>query len=215
VQTDITSERIEAKVVEIIDQLEALGDDVIETSKSESETEDGRDQFYVIAESDRSQYYFAFQTGYAFATIVYPLHPPDHIAGYCDESEVEALLNEAGNDETEFEDEAARDRAAGKQIIDQTPERIAGPLRHELSAYGSTSLVKYRAYPEDTHKFPYNVQCTRNVFPFDERNSLREINDRIDSVMIAGSRARRFLNAQILVDKEDKSPNEYQLTRLA
>lgn len=216
-----TNERIRGTIVEVSERLEDLGyqmtdfvGPVDETGEEISEEKlQGKEPpeaaYYLVSEANGAQFYIMFQTSAKYASIVYPMNALSYLGRNLDIDEIGQIL-EQDLDDSELTAEEIQELSieAAKKIVENTSVDQFHTPAFNLSAYASTSLVEYRQQTTD-RGFPTEVQCTRGMFPYDEQISLNYLDDRVHPVIIAGERARRYIEYAFTIDKQNKDPIEY------
>lgn len=212
-----TEKRIAGAAYEISETLKALAYDVgdlvgpIKLENEDSEVE--QKIFYITAEGSHGAFYIAFSDQYDFANVVYPYNIATSMSDLLTAEEIESIIG-VSPDWDKIDNDYKRDllEKAGLSVIENTPiEALRLPQFH-LSAYGSTAIVSYTDAPAE-NGFPREFQCKLSIFPYTENTTLRELDYRVDPVLIAGERARRYVESSFYIDKEGE-PSDYELRAL-
>jgi len=219
-----TDDRIRSAMIEVAEQLEKLGYKIDESRgpvSSEGEfipeeeienTE--RIQYYLIARAGEKFFYILFDSQKSYATVVYPFNVLKHLGQRLSNEEVEAILDE----EIDWEDleDGSSSRLhtqAADAVIENTPPEVFHQPAFNLSIYASSAVVDYRQTRME-RGFPREFQSARGIFPYTERMTLSKLDDRVDPVIIAGERGRRYVEYSFIIDKEDKDPQNYEFVAL-
>lgn len=197
----VSERQLQASLIQIVEALSDLGDVVTDTLEPD-DLETDEEQYYILAESDGSNYYIATTVDANHATVVYPLNTARALGERLKQEEQETILSSISDEIPE--DEGHQHEAVGNYILDRTPKETSAMARFNIAAFGTTSNANIRMDPEgDITRFPSYIQCTRNLFPFTEKISMRELNDRVMSVIISGKNAKRYFNSSVHITPED------------
>jgi hypothetical protein len=225
-----TEQQIEVvigELLEIVDQLGYDSGDVIgplyepDAEDDEDEEEIGEASkteeshieetlYYLTASGKVGSFYIAFSTEYKYASVNYPLSIGLNIGSRLEPDEV-LELSESSADWDDLEETEKDDlyESAGITIIENTPIESIWHPKFNISAYASTALVSYEETLTE-NGFPYQFRCNRGMFPYTEELTLKSIDDRISSVMIAGNRGKRYVDSSFVVD-DSGDIDEYEL----
>lgn len=213
-----TKNRVRGAIVEITDKLERIGYtdyDVVEPQMSEDEDEDEDEEddhpaFYIFVRHPGANFYVALPLETEHGDINYPFRISTFLANRLTDDEIEQICENSdrnlpensGNDDLKGE-------LAGIEVIENSSSDQLGMAQFHLSAYASTALVDYEIEPTRTG-FPSMFRCRRGVLPYTDDFSLRTLDNRTDSVIAAGKRGRRYVEASFFIDKEG-DPTDYGL----
>ena len=220
-----TKQRVRSAIVEISEGLSSIGyetNDLIgpvnstgeEISEEEVEEADEAVQYYLTGETSRSNFYLRFDLDTQYAVVVYPMNVLRHLGSYLDRDEAEAIIDES-LDWTEMNDqeEDMMMLTATERVVENTDPAKFHAAAFNLSTYASTSLVDYRQTTTE-EGFPKEFQCVRGIFPYTGHLTLDQIDSRVHPVIVAGERGRRYVEYSFRIDKEEKSPEEYEFKAL-
>lgn len=216
-----TDQRIHSAIIDITEGLSDIGYNVTdligpinndgeEIPEEEVNTEESDVVYYLTAETSHANFYIRFTSSDQYAVVVYPMNVLRHLGSYLNKDELAELLDRSidwdvindGDRNMLFED-------AAKKIVDNTDPVKYHTAAFNLSAYASTSLVNYRQITTE-NGFPTEFQCARALFPYTEHMTIRRIDDRVQPTIISGERGRRYMEYSFHIDKEDRSPKEYE-----
>ena len=211
-------------MIEIAEQLEKLGYRVDETrgpinpegeSIPEEEIQDTeRFQYYLIARAGEKVFYILFDNQKSYATVVYPFDVLRHLGQRLSKEEVEAILDEKIDwDDVEDDGTALLHSQAAGVVIENTPPEVFPQPAFNLSIYASSAFVDYRQTRTE-RGFPREFQSAQGIFPYTERMSLSQLDNRVHPVIIAGERGSRYVEYSFIIDKEDKHPQDYEFVAL-
>lgn len=215
-----TRSRVQGAVVELSEIISDLGYDVGdfvgpidengEEIAEEEVSEEGDYRYYLTGDAQGSKFFITFNTGADYASVVYPMDVRRHLSAYLDESELDVLLEEQidWNNLTEEERQNANFKGVQKIIENTDPSEYLHSA-FTLSAYASTALVSYRQ-TTTSDGFPVEFQCSLGIFPYTEQLTLQSVDNRIQPVLTAGERGRRYVEYSFRIDKENKDPSEYE-----
>jgi len=220
-----TNQRVRSAIVGVSEGLADLGYEVIdlvgpinsegqEISEEELEGEEAGVQYYLTGQSRHVNFYITFNLDNRYAVAVYPMNVLRHLGSYLDRDEIDRLLDRSID--WEDIDEQERDRMAmdaAEQAVENTDPAQYHMAAFNLSAYASTSLVDYRQITTD-NGFPTEFQCVRGLFPYTEHMTIKRLDDRVQPIIIAGERGRRYMEYSFRLEKEDKSPEEYEFAAI-
>lgn len=219
-----TNQRVRSAIIDVSEGLADIGYEVIdlvgpisegkEISEEELEGEESGVQYYLTGQARHAHFYIVFELDKRYAVIVYPMNVLRHLGSYLDRDEMGELLDRSVDWEDlddQQEDSVARD--AAEQVVENTEPIQYHRAAFNLSAYASTSLVDYRQMTTE-NGFPTEFQCARGLFPYTEHMTIKRLNDRVQPVIIAGERGRRYIEYSFHIDKEEKSPDEYEFAAL-
>jgi len=195
------NEEVENAAENICDMVTRLGFEFEDMVVSEGK-EDKNKNYYIYANKGGEKFYIILPTAYDFGEIVYPFNIAMTIGSLLSDEEINDLVSE----EVEYPQERA-----GEILIEQTPINRILRAKFSIAAYSSTSLV---SYSENTAEngFPTEYECRRGIFPYTEGFSIRELDDRIESAIIAGKNGARYVRNGLFIDKDNKQdPTEYRL----
>lgn len=215
-----TRSRVQGSVVELSEVISDLGYEVGDfvgpigengEEVAEEEISDEEDyRYYLTGDAQGSKFFITFSTGTDYASVVYPMDIRRHLTGYLDESEIEAIIEDEINwDDLTEEEKQNINYNAVQNIIENTDPSEYLPSAFTLSAYASTALVSYRQ-TTTSNGFPVEFQCDQGIFPYTEQLTLQSVDNRIQPVLTAGERGRRYVEYSFRVDKENKDPSEYE-----
>jgi len=219
-----TNNRIQSALIEVAEQLDRLGYVVEETRGplnmegdvvSEDEIEDAeRFQYYLITRADEKAFYILFDNKRDHAIVVYPFDVLKSLGQKLNDEEVKAILDDPvdWDDLSDDEIEILHSRAV-EEVIENTPPNVFYRAAFNLSVYASSAIVDYKQTRTESG-FPREFQSIRGVFPYTDHMSLSELNDRVDPVIIAGERGRRYVEHAFMIDKEEKQPQDYEFIAL-
>jgi len=219
-----TNNRIQSALIEVAEQLDRLGYVVEETRGplnmegdvvSEDEIEDAeRFQYYLITRADEKVFYIFFDNNRDHAIVVYPFDVLKSLGQKLNDEEVKAILDDPvdWDDLSDDEIEILHSRAV-EEVIENTPPNAFYRAAFNLSVYASSAIVDYKQTRTESG-FPREFQSTRGVFPYTDHMSLSELDDRVDPVIIAGERGRRYVEHAFMIDKEEKQPQDYEFIAL-
>jgi hypothetical protein len=204
--------RVAGVAVEISEKIPELGYTVDEiVGPVEIEDEDGENivenKYYVHAEKGNTYFYVHLTDRYKFCQIVYPYNIASLIGQRLSESEIQHFTDLAENNEEEQTSEVV----AGTEIIEQTPIEKLWEAKFNLAMYSSMPSVNYSERTSQ-NGFTLEFQTTRGIFPYTESLSLRNLDERVESVLIAGDRGARYAESAFFVEKEDRDIYEYELS---
>ena len=214
-----TKNRLEAATVELSEKIERLGYDVndvigpieLESDNSDSNSEDESLVYYITVEGN-SRFYIELNTNFEFGQISYPYSVARFVGRQLNSTEIEEITGESpewdDSDNEEIEDIITK---AGTMVISNTPRESLWLGKFNLSAYASTALVKYNV-TNSQDGFPLDFKCSKGVFPYDNAPSLKQLDNGIEPVVIAGERGRRYAESAFIIDKEFDSPDNYELS---
>ena len=219
-----TDQRIQSAIIEIAEQLDQIGYEIDDTrgpvdAAGEAIPEDEVDeaerfQYYLIAGTSGTFFYILFDSQGRHATVVYPFDVLRHLGQGLSDEEVEAILDQSieWNDLQGSEADLLYSQAA-ETIIGNTPPKVFDQPAFNLSIYASSAIVDYRQTQTETG-FPREFQSARVIFPYTEHMSLSQLNERVNTVIIAGERGRRYVEYAFAIDTEDKQPQNYEFVAL-
>ncbi|WP_423997370.1 hypothetical protein [Halorubrum trapanicum] len=220
-----TKQRVRSAIVEITEALTSIGyetNDLIgpvnekgeQIPEGEVEETDEVVQYYLTGETSRSNFYLRFSLDQQYAVAVYPMNVLRHLGSYLDRDEAEAIIDEPLDwAEMNEQEEDMMIQTAAERVVENTDPANFHQAAFNLSAYASTSLVDYRQTTTDDG-FPKEMQCVRGIFPYTEHITLEQIDSRIHPVIVAGERGRRYIEYSFRIDKENKSPEDYEFKAL-
>lgn len=220
-----TDERVQAAVIEISEQLTAIGaevDDAFgpanldgeEVPQEEIEELDEQLQYYLSGNLNGNYFYLTFPLEYDYAVIVYPMDVLKYLGLQLSNEEIEQVVEESIEWEElspEVKDQVYA--SAGSVIAENTDQVEFQRGSFELSIYGSNPLVSYRERVTE-NGFPAEFQCVRGLFPYTESVSASELDNRLTSVVNTGNQARRYVHYSFSIDKDNKQPSEYEIRHL-
>lgn len=204
-----TKQRLQGTVVEISQKLEKLGYEDFEVIEPGEESESNSEAvYYIFVEAAIGNFYIVLSTEQMYGRIVYPYDIGRHIGEALEKEEAKELAKETGKiDTVENVDDSDLRSLAGIKVINQTPIDGLWRGKFNISAHGSTSLVSYREELTE-NGFVNRFKSVKGFLPFEDDFSLRTLDDRIDAVLIAGNRGRRYVESSLyIVDKGE--PEEY------
>jgi len=216
-----TNQRVQSAIVDLSEGLSAIGyetKDVIGPVNPngepipEEEIEEIQEdvQYYLTAETSRSSFYIRFDLDSEYAIVVYPMSVLGHIGSYLNKDEVEALVGESIDwGETNDQEEDMITKRAAELVVENADKSQYHTAAFNLSVYASTSVVDYRQTTTDSG-FPVEFQCLRAIFPYSENMTMERIDNRVHPVIIAGERGRRYVEYAFRINKDNKSPEEYE-----
>lgn len=191
-----------------IDESEETEELESEEDGDPSEDQDGNDleeHYFLLVESGSDNYYIAASTKRNFMTVVYPYYISSFIGDRLPDETVRHILESELNEDIGESIAGNHRDQVGREVLKQTPLEQIGGGKFTLSAYASSAEVSYNVVDTD-EGIPIFFQTTRNIFPYDSTPSLRELNDRIQSVINVGKRGKRYVESSLMIlepDEED------------
>jgi len=220
-----TNRRVRSAIITITEALEDIGYELLdligpvdrdgeEISEDEVPEHEPDVQYYLTGQGRRAKFYIRFSLNRKFANIVYPMDVLGHLGSYLERDEIEALLDQSID--WESVDLAEVDSLAvdaAERVVSNTDPIEYHTAAFNLSAYASTALVDYRQVTTN-NGFPTEFQCSRGLFPYTEQMTIKELDDRLEPVLVAGERGRRYMEYSFRIEKEDRVPEDYEFTTI-
>lgn len=209
-----TKNRIEATLDELAEVIESVGDDVHRIEgPQELEDDEGVEHtvYYLFGESDDSRFYLTATTELDHMAAFYPYSVARRIGQITPEEERELILSDLDIDEDAEELGAEELEFVGEQIIDQTPDGIINRARFNIAAYGSSDLVDLQFEGQSDIGF---FRTARAMYPYTEKITIRNVNDRIMASVHLGKRASRYVRSSFYVSKDDIDGEEKLIMKL-
>lgn len=219
-----SDDQIEGALDQIADVLESVGDavdgikgpitDDSETLENDSTNDNAEietdeqpeeQQYYLLGNSEGSSFYIAASTAVEHMTIVYPFNSVRYVGRSVVETDafsVDEMLNSHSDAEVDpgtmgTEDEYIQ---VGQEILTTTDRSTLDHLAFFISAYGSSEAIAI-----DVDSSTLSFTCHRALYPYTEPITIQEVSDRLDSVINAGRRAKRYVQTSMYVTESDES----------
>lgn len=217
-----SNDRTRSVVIELSERLVDLGFEItdlvgpLDSRGEEADFENGDEDtglhYYLLAEGSRGRFYIAVGTDRKYGEIVYQMDVIKHLSNYLDESEVDSVLDSDHEwDDLEETESEQIEKEAVVQILSNSDPYILHNASFNLSAYASTSVVNYHSNTVNEY-FPAKYQCVRSIFPYSEHMTLKEVDDRVEPVLIAGERGRRYVEHSFHIRSVDEEEGEYEFS---
>lgn len=196
-----TEQRIKGALDQIGENLEAVGDEVIDIhgprdveDEEEAESEDER-IFYMLGESEDSRFWIGASTELQHMSVHYPFNIHRHLGQrFIDRDDLSLSLIEgdATNGESiDFE-------LIGREIVENTPGNIVSHARFNVSAYGSSNLVGI-SFGDDFEEY----HSMKAMYPYTEPITIKSVSDAVDPVVTMGKRSRRYIDSSFFLERDE------------
>ena len=211
-----TERRIEATIVALSEVLEQIGYQIEETTEPRALDNENGDFdsaekiYYLIINARQSQFYITFRTDLNYCSIVYPMDIMKHLSLYLDDEEVDLIMNvdSKWQNLNDKQKEELYTEAIIK-IVNNTDKSRIREASFDLFKYASSPMIEL-LFERDENGFPLLFQCNRGIFPYTQELSMKEVDDRVFPVLVAGRKGRKFVEHSYRIKKEDREPDEYE-----